>query len=201
MKLLQWGKDRKLTKLKKYLYVWKSDGSLLNDNFPVIFDEPKNHYQESFLAVDLNNDNKKEFLVPDGILTSERSLKVINWDGSPGTLSFEPEGNECLFGRMRACDLDKNGQMEIIFTTTEKTAEGFKAQDYVLDRNYMRLCPGCPYWQIPSIIIYKGEIAAIATKDILGKEKIIIFHQKCFNILEYDGTKMSDNWPMKYIFN
>ncbi len=198
--IIAMGKDRKLTKLKKYLYVWKSDGSLLNDNFPVIFDEPKNHYQESFLAVDLNNDNKKEFLVPDGILTSERSLKVINWDGSPGTLSFEPEGNECLFGRMRACDLDKNGQMEIIFTTTEKTAEGFlKQKIYVLDSN-LCVMPGWPILADPKYNYIEGEIAAIADMDRDGKDEIIFFHQKCINILKYDGTKMSDNWPYENIF-
>ncbi len=179
----------------RYLYAFKSDGSLLSSKFPIPIPDTLISYSKfvHFLILDMNNDGEKEIITQQNNSNLASSLKLYKWDGTPlAWQAVEPSFSNAFIKSMMGGDLDHDGQEEIILW-----AGGYKAGDeqrlYVIASDGS-VKVGWPYI-LPVNYGVDGYDLAIADMDRDGTDEIVYSQLNEINVLKMDGKPLSSAWP------
>ncbi len=183
----------------RYLYAFKTDGSLLSSNFPIpipdiIFVHP---WFTHYLVMDINNDGLKEIITQQCDNTARSTLNLYGWNGTPMLWqTVQPSFPNAAICNMIGGDLDRDGQGEIILGVGGLADGEFTSDQkmYVIGSDGS-VKNGWPY----SLPEEYGEVGfqdiAIADMDRDGDDEIIYSQYNEINILKLDGMPLSDAWP------
>lgn len=189
----------------KYLFAWNTKGALVSNNFPLlVLDNEDVGFKPKtrFLAIDLDNDGKKEIIVVNGESVGSSSLKLYSWDGLPRNWPVQPFFPNSLIMDIAAGDLDGDGQVEIVLSTFEtiplqngRVSCG-DTKIYLLAANGA-IKEGWPFTIPYSTTIGPSVDIGIADMDRDGNSEIVFSGINYVNVLKIDGTSLSSAWPYR----
>jgi hypothetical protein len=173
-----------------YVYVWGSDGNLLNSNFPVQipsadFDSKISNNQE-IIAGDINGDGNQELIALESFTDSTFTFAEFSNDGT-ALSGWQAPTFSGLPYMMILADLDHNGKHELIFSVQNQSNSIVTVHALNPDGSERRGWP---------IQVGYGPVY-LAAGDIgqTGNMEIVAAGGQYLNILNGDGTTYSNAWP------
>jgi hypothetical protein len=172
---------------------WRSDGTPLNNNFPlkVTFQSPNDGRlnRNPVLVGDVNGDGKKEIVAMEDLSASTFSLALFANDGSPLTWQVPSLPGQPIV--MTAADLDNNGKLETILAANSDTQTFLHVfQPDGTER------PGWPLTLFNSSAFSQSHLA-VADLNHDGHKEIVYSHESFLYVLNSDGSNFSSAWPIQ----
>ena len=170
-----------------YLFAWRNDGTLLNQNFPVIIPDQNNFIRNysvpRVLVGDVAGVGSKDFVVIEGTNPSSFTPRLFGADGTPQNWNSPTIVGEPV--QMALADLDHNGKLETIILTYDQFV-------HVLQPDGSERA-GWPVNLYPFGTLAWGSLA-VGDLNRDGREEIVVSAGNLF-VLNADGTEFSSAWP------
>jgi hypothetical protein len=175
-----------------WLYAWKADGELFNNNYPVQIPDANSTLRSSernrVAPVDVDADGKPELLVVAGESSSSFSLRMLRADGTPAP-SWPPLILEGTFFGLAVGDLEGDGSVEIALAYANTNEANFFG---VYSANGTPR-PGWPrqvgLYASP-LHVLMADLNRDGTSEVIGVEFSNLY------VFKPDGSQFPDNWPI-----
>ncbi|HKF20424.1 MAG TPA: S8 family serine peptidase [Candidatus Angelobacter sp.] len=178
------------------IFAWRPDGTMLNSNFPLVIPDQNINLALGLLprvlVGDIQKAGSKQFVVQEGVSSSQFTLGLFAHDGTPIPWAVPVFSGQPL--SMVLADLDHNGALETLLVMFDTSLGQFMLHVFQPDGSER------PGW--PVTLSSAGEFCYMAVGDLNrdGTEEIVVTVQNVgLFVFEADGTAFPGAWPQGFV--